>query len=161
MERDPYEVLGVQRGASDDDIKRAYRALAKKYHPDNFTDAGQRARAEEKMKEINAAYERIQRGDTGGSGYRGTYRGPNPGGTGIYATIRTCINERRADEAESLLNSVDVNERGAEWHYLKACVCALRGWNYDAFTYANTACTMDPNNMEYRELYDTLRYNAN
>ena len=71
MERDPYEVLGVSRGAGDDEIKKAYRALDKKYHPDNFTDAGQRARAEEKMKEINAAYERIQKGDT--SSVRITY----------------------------------------------------------------------------------------
>ncbi|MBR6922552.1 MAG: J domain-containing protein, partial [Clostridia bacterium] len=102
MERDPYEVLGVPRGASDDEIKKAYRALAKQYHPDNFTDAGQRARAEEKMKEINAAYERIQKGDTGSTGHRSyTYKGPNPGGTGVYATIRTYINERRVDEAES------------------------------------------------------------
>ena len=160
MERDPYEVLGVARGSSDDEIKKAYRALAKKYHPDNFTDPGQRARAEEKMKEINAAYERIQKGDTGGS--RGnTYRGPNPGGTGIYATIRTYINEHRTDEADAMLDSVPVNERGAEWHYLKACICAMRGWYYDAYTYANTACTMDPNNAEYRELYDNLNDNIN
>lgn len=160
MERDPYEVLGVARGSSDDEIKKAYRALAKKYHPDNFTDIDQRTRAEEKMKEINAAYERIQKGDTGTSS-RGTYRGPNPGGTGIYATIRTCFNEHKIDEADALLDTVPVNERGAEWHYLKACVCAIRGWYYDAFNYANTACTMDPNNAEYRELYDNLNDRIN
>lgn len=162
MERDPYEVLGVARGASDDEIKKAYRALAKKYHPDNFTDAAQRSRAEEKMKEINAAYERIQKGDTGsGSRTYNTYKGPNPGGTGVYATIRTYINEQRADEAETLLNTVPTSERGAEWHYLKACICAMRGWYYDAYNYANTACTMDPNNAEYRELYDNLNENIN
>ena len=152
MERDPYEVLGVARGASDDEIKKAYRALAKKYHPDNFTDEGQRARAEEKMKEINAAYERIQRGDTSG----GTYRGPRPGGTGIYAQVRTLINDNRTTEADDILEGIPVNERGAEWHYLKACVCVQRGWYYDAYTYSNTACNMDPGNSEYRELYNNL-----
>ena len=162
MERDPYEVLGVPRTASADEIKKAYRALAKQYHPDNFTDAGQRARAEEKMKEINAAYERIQKGDTGGGSRGGyTYRGPNPGGTGIYATIRTYINEQRTDDADALLQSIPVSDRGAEWNYLKACVCAMRGWYYDAYNYANTACTMDPDNEEYRELYENLNDTVN
>lgn len=156
-------MLGVARGASDDEIKKAYRALAKKYHPDNFTDASQRARAEEKMKEINAAYERIQKGDTSTDGgyRRSTYSGPRSGGVGIYATVRTYINAQRTDEAEALLNSVPSNERGAEWHYLKACVCAQRGWYYDAYNYANTACTMDPGNAEYRELFDNLNDNVN
>ena len=164
MERDPYEVLGVTRGASDDEIKKAYRALAKKYHPDNFTDEGQRARAEEKMKEINAAYERIQKGDTSSGGYRSSYSYSGPrssGGTGIYATVRQYINEKRADEAEALLNSVPVADRNAEWHYLRACIYVMRGWYYEAYTSVNTACNMDPNNAEYRELFDYLNENVN
>lgn len=162
MERDPYEVLGVARGASDDEIKKAYRSLAKKYHPDNFTDADQRSRAEEKMKEINAAYERIQKGDTGSySSSSDSYTGPRQGGTGVYAAVRRLINERRADEAEAVLNDIRADERGAEWHYLRACVFVLRGWVYDAYTEANNAVTMDPENEEYRQLYDTLNMNIN
>ena len=56
MNKDPYTILGVSRSATDDEIKRAYRELASKYHPDRN---GGSAEAEEKMKEINAAYSQI------------------------------------------------------------------------------------------------------
>ena len=167
MERDPYDVLGVPRTASDDEIKKAYRSLAKKYHPDNFTDASQRARAEEKMKEINAAYERIQKGETSSSsgGYRGsynTYTGPKQeGGSAFYNTVRRHINDRNTDAAEAMLNTIPVEERGAEWHYLRACVYVLRGWYYEAYTSAETACAMDPGNDEYRQLYEQLNARIN
>ena len=58
---DPYRILGVSPSASDDEVKKAYRALAKKYHPDNYQDDPVREIANEKMKEINAAYEEIQK----------------------------------------------------------------------------------------------------
>ena len=57
----PYTVLGVDRTATDDEIKKAYRELAKKYHPDNYADSPLADLAEEKMKEINEAYDAIQR----------------------------------------------------------------------------------------------------
>ena len=63
--RDPYEVLGVSRDASDEEVKKAYRQLAKKYHPD--VNPGDKT-AEEKMKEVNAAYDAIKSGAAAGYG---------------------------------------------------------------------------------------------
>ena len=77
---DPYKVLGVPPTASDDEIKDAYRKLARKYHPDKYTDSDMKSLAEEKMKQINWAYEEIQKIRSGGGG--NTYGGY--GGSSSY-----------------------------------------------------------------------------
>ncbi len=69
--RDPYSVLGVKPDASDQEIKKAYRELARKYHPDNYVDNPLADLAEEKMKEVNEAYEAIQKQRSGGGGSGG------------------------------------------------------------------------------------------
>ncbi len=159
MERDPYEVLGVTRDATPDQIKKAYRALAKKYHPDNFTDPAQRERAEEKMKEINLAYDRIQKGDTS-SDFKG-FKNPNTGGSGIYAQIRQYIIAGMINEANAALNSISPTERGAEWYFLYACVLIKQGWYYEALDAASKAYSLDPSNEEYRALYEELNARIN
>ena len=78
--RDPYEVLGVSRDASDEEVKKAYRKLAKQYHPD--VNPGDKT-AEEKMKEINAAYDAIKNGTAAQYGSQGGYAGQS-GGYGGY-----------------------------------------------------------------------------
>lgn len=165
MSKDPYEVLGVNRDASEADVKKAYRALAKKYHPDNFTDPEQKARAEEKMKEINEANDEIEKIRAGKSSYNpgsygsGSYN-PGAGGsqTGIYAQVRSYINVGMVAQADNLLNTVPSDQRTAEWHYLKGFVYYRRGWFADARNSFSAACSMDPNNEEYRRAYDELNY---
>ena len=84
--RDPYQVLGVPSTATDEEVKKAYRNLAKKYHPDNYHDDPLADLAQEQMKEINEAYEEIQnqrKRGASGNGY-GAYGGSYGGSYGGY-----------------------------------------------------------------------------
>ena len=149
MNKNPYDVLGVQRNASEQEIKTAYRDLAKKYHPDNFSDDAMKELAEEKMKEINEAYDILTR-NGGASGYSSSE----------FGTIRSLINSHKFSEAEIKLDAMNAQDRNAEWHFLKGCVLSQRGWYLDAQRFFEIACRMDPNNIEYRQAYDSMRNTA-
>lgn len=155
---DPYKVLNVSPSASDDEVKKAYRELARKYHPDNYQDNPLSDLASEKMKEINEAYDEIMRqrsggGKSSGSNNRGynNYNSYSNAGSGIYAQIRIAINRNRIKQAESMLNSIAQGDRGAEWNFLMGSVCYRKGWLDEARRYYQTACDMDPTNAEYAQ----------
>jgi curved DNA-binding protein CbpA len=174
--KDPYEVLGVSRNASDSEIKKAYHELVKKYHPDNFADNPLADLASEKMKEVNEAYDTITKnragggrtGSTGtgygashssygtqnyGSGY-GSYAGS---GTDYsrYAQVRSYIHSGQVDAAESLLNAM--TDRDGEWYYLRGEISYRRGWLDEARQYYQTACSMTPGNVEYQRALQTVQ----
>ena len=166
--RDPYEVLGVARTASDSEIKNAYRELVKKYHPDNYTDNPLADLASEKMKEINEAYDAITKARAGSSSgsyqssqsgsYQsyGSYGGAGYGGAnGAYAQVRSYINANQLDAAESMLNTAA--NRDAEWYYLKGQIAYRRGWLDEARQNYQTACAMVPNNYEYQNALRTVQ----
>lgn len=161
--KDPYKVLGVSPNATDDQIKEAYRKLARKYHPDKYTDSDMKDLAEEKMKEVNSAYEEIQQMRAGGGSSRsGSYSSNNNSSYGSYnySNIRRNINNGNIGAAESELNSIDAGDRAAEWNYLMGCVLLKKGYYVDAQRMINTACNMDPGNQEYRAARDRLNMQA-
>ena len=166
--KDPYSILGVAPGASDDEVKNAYRNLARRYHPDNYDDSNPlKELAKEKMQEINAAYDEIQRdrseaerssSSSSSSSYGYSYNNNYSSSNGIYATIRQKINERKYREAEQLLTSVSEFDRTADWHFLNSVCLMQRGRTADAMRELELACSMDPSNLEYqkaKEMFNT------
>ncbi len=154
---DPYKVLGVSRDASEEDIKKAYLALARKYHPDKYTDTDLAELAAEKMKELNAAYEAIQRGggQRGGDSHGGQYG--NAQGPDAYAAVRRMINVGDIAGARRLLEQVPGADKGAEWFFLMGCV-EIKCQRYaDAARCLDEACRLEPYNTEYRMARDGLR----
>ena len=165
--RDPYQVLGIPSTATDEEVKRAYRNLARKYHPDNYHDNPLEDLAQERMKEINEAYETIrnqrkaaQSGGQSYGGYTGGYsQGYNAGAYGgVWQRVRLAISQGNLNLAEELLNAQ--TDHNGEWNFLKGAVCYKRGWMDEARRYYETAVQMDPGNAEYQRALDMLNGNG-
>ena len=173
MVSDPYKVLGLSPDASDEEVKAAYRKLAKKYHPD-LNPGNQRAA--DRMNEINAAYEQIknpQPQDSFGSGsgsYAGTWGGAY-GGAGAYQSYETgernelkaarnFIRARQFAQAVNALSGVPTGERDGEWYYLHAIANYNLGNRVAAMDSARRACTAEPGNERYRQLLLQIQQGA-
>ncbi len=175
MIEDPYKVLGVSPDASDEEIKRAYRALAKKYHPD--LNPGDETAAK-KMQQVNAAYEQIknpekaQRGPTGGYGgysqydpfggfggyggyYQQTYRETDSGDQYQKAAYNYIRFGRYQEALNALNNSA---ERNARWYYLSALANNGLGNQVTALEHIRRAVSMEPDNQTYIDALNSIEY---
>ena len=162
---DPYSVLGVPRNASDEEIKKAYRDLARKYHPDNYVDNPLSDLVQEKMKEINEAYDEIQKERASGknsySSGGAEYSTSNARYNGELVHARNLVNEGRFSEADIVLNSIPGQGRNAEWNFLMGIVKTRRGFYYDAMRFFETACYLEPQNAEYKQALNDIREQSN
>lgn len=158
---DPYKVLGVSPNATDEQIKAAYRELAKKYHPDHYANNPLADLAQEKMQEINQAYDAIQAqrragANSSGQQYSSSSAGGYSSGASQFADIRRLINLGRIAQAQELLDGVAMANRDAEWHFLRGSIYYSRGWLDDALQSFQKACAMNPQNPEYAAAYNQL-----
>ena len=181
MVQDPYKVLGVSPDASDEEIKKAYRDLTKKYHPDLNPDD---PKAAEKMNDINTAYDQIKNGNVQGSSAYGPGYGAGYGAAGAYqqygygdwnawnawnasqarqterSEYTAAVNFIRNGmyrEALNALSGVPAEERDGKWYYLSAGANMYMGNKVAALEHAKRAVSLDPNNAEYRRLLEQLQ----
>ena len=171
---DPYKVLGLDRNASDEEIKAAYRELVKKYHPDKYQDNPLADLAQEKLMEVNEAYELLMRkgtpssrksgasanygprgntyGEYSSSGYSSS--GYSGYGSAEYDDIRVALDRGQLAKADEML--IKHKTRDAEWFFLSGVLSYKKGYRDDALANVRQAISMDPNNQEYRQVYSRM-----
>lgn len=156
---DPYSILGVSRDAEDTEIKKAYRTLSKKYHPDNNPGNVQ---AEERFKQIQAAYEQIMREKKGGSDYSpfgdgAGYQREQQGYDNVQQDLKSAaiyIQNGYFDQALNVLNGM--SERNAQWYYYSAVANLNIGNNITALEHARQAVVLEPYNYNYQNLVNSI-----
>lgn len=180
---DPYQVLGVSRNATEDEIKKAYRNLSRKYHPDSNINNPNKEQIEEKFKQVQQAYQAIMNEkqgkgsySTGGGSYSGGYgdfgdfggfavlevlvvlvrdssRNTRVRTICILKRLKNYIRSRSYNEALNVLNSISV--KNAKWYYLSSMANAGAGNNVTALDYAKTQPVWNLITCSIKDLYSS------
>ena len=160
---DPYQILGVSRSATDDEVKKAYRNLSRKYHPDANVNNPNKDQAEEMFKRVQQAYDAImkERQSGGydeffGGSYSGGYQENTSEDANILMAAANYINSGYYREAMTALNQLEESRRNGQWYYYAAIASRGLGNLIDARSYASRAVQLEPGNFRYRQLLDAL-----
>ena len=166
----PYSVLGVERGASDEEIKKAYRNLSRKYHPDANINNPNKAQAEEKFKEIQAAYNQIMDERQNGS-YSNSYSdnysygynsyGSQGAGSVEMQAAANYINARQFAAAMNVLYSIPDSGRNGQWYFFASVASQGLGNVNDAREYISRAIALEPSNFRYRQFEQSINFSRN
>jgi len=155
MGKDPYEILGLSRNASIEEIKARYRELVKKYHPDKHQGNPLADLAEERFKEIQQAYDDIINNKTDSQNYQSNYSNSSYTYNTNYETIISLIQNGRYGLANQKLDQLNEKNSGI-WNYLKSVVSANLGDLQVAVNYINIAISIEPNNTNFQKFRQQL-----
>ncbi len=174
--RNPYDVLGITPGATDEEIKKAYRNLSRKYHPDSNVNSAHPEIAEEKFKEVQQAYNQIMKEKQQGYGYSSyqqqgygyssyqqqsyQYRDYGQNESSAMQAAANYINSGYFQEALNALEGVPYAQRTARWYYFSAAANQGAGNNIRAMEQIRRAVEMEPGNMEYRQFLQNLEFSG-
>lgn len=163
---DPYKVLGIPRSASDEEVKKAYRKLSRKYHPDANINNPNKEQAEEKFKEIQQAYDQIMKEREYGSG---PYTGYNGGFGNFTGQQNTGYQDEEAIRRQAAANYIQngyyqealnvlssLSQRNGQWYYLSAMANMGIGNNINALNHIREAVRLEPENLQYRQLLNRM-----
>ncbi len=165
MITNPYKILEVSPSASNEEIKKAYRELSRKYHPDSYAGNPLAELAEEKFKEVQEAYDQIMKERENGSnpynsGYSNygqtSYSSSSGGDNAQMNAAANYLNARRYREALNVLSGIP--NHTARWYYYSAIANAGIGNNVMANEHISQAMNMEPNNPEYTNFFNQLQW---
>lgn len=173
--RSPYDILGVPANASEEEIKKAYRNLSRKYHPDANVNNPNKEQAEERFKEVQQAYQAImdeREGKTNGygatgnayggfggfGGFSGSQRASSYGDSQEDSYLNAAMNYIRGGDYNSALRVLsDIDNRTGRWYYISAIANQGVGNQATALEHIQIAMRMEPNNMEYQQFYQVIQ----